>query len=422
MTNGRSKARTRMLGAGLHRQQKTSQQQLQTPSMQLAMRIMASRLTDIRQFAREMADDNPMLDLTLPELPISNAGAPDLDGFSEDAVRGVSLIQHVTEQIGQMFSRADDRYLAMAMLAYLSPAGWLDEGAEAAMADAGFDGDDFHRVLTELQNMEPAGLWARNLRECLMLQCRDRGVWFGDIALVLDHMDAFLSGTIADATGLDAVSLHDAVREIRRCTPKPGAMFLYDEGDIFTPDMIVTRTSAGLDVSVNHTGMPSLTVKDSEAGTQDEASRVLLDDARKQVSALERGIRNRAEMMLRAGQILVQRQRMFLTKGERHIAPFSMTELAAMMGCHKSTISRLVADKLVQTPLGMMAMERLFASSLRQPKGHVVAGRAVQAIVHDLVREGGSWTDQKIAAALKDDGISVARRTVNKYRQSVKSD
>ena len=408
--------------AGLNQKQRQGQRYVQTPSMQLAMRIMGARLDAIRKFAVEAAEDNPLLELVLPDLPQSNAGEIDLDGFAAEKLRAVSLTHHVRAEINLIFSDADDRYLAMAMVTHLSPTGWLDEGVEDVMERAGFARRDIDRVLARLQTMTPAGLWARDLRECLTLQCKDREVWSDDIALVLNNLDSFQSGDIGAVTGLGQAALRDAIDEIRRCNPKPGAMFLYDEGDIFTPDLIMTQTSAGLEVSVNQDGMPSLNVRDdasSDAGSEgrsDAADKILIAEAKKQVSALNRAIQNRAEMMLRAGKILARRQRHFLTKGEAFITPFSMTELAAIMGCHKSTISRLVSDKLVQTPLGMMEMERLFAASLKQPHGADVAGRAVSVKVKSLTGNGRKWTDQMLVAQLKSEGISVARRTVNKYR------
>lgn len=392
---------------------------IQTPSMRLAMRILSARVSAIRQFATDLAKDNPSLEAHLPELPMSQAGAVELDGFASEDVRATSLTHHVSGQINQIFDLADDRYLATAMIPYLSSAGWLDQGAESDLERVGFKADDIARVLKGLQSMTPAGLWARNLRECLALQCKDRDVWSDDIALVLDHLDAFLSGDIGAATGLPELALSRALAEIKRCNPKPGAMFLYEEGDIFTPDLIITSTASGLEVTVNQEGMPTLKVIDE--GRDDEAQKLLLEAGRKQVSALQQAIQNRAAMLLKAGQILAHRQGDFLTKGEGFIAPFSMTELAAEIGCHKSTISRLVADKLVQTPLGMMEMNLLFASSLKQPDGGAVAGRAVRAKIVNLMNDEAQWTDQMLAAHLKSEGILIARRTVNKYRLTIHS-
>ncbi len=407
------------LDQSLRSNQRLRQKLVQTPSMQLAMRIMATRLSHLRFYVRDVAEDNPYLDAVLPDVPIASAGVGiDLDGFASDAVRDVSLYTHIDSQINQIISAPDDRYLARQLVRYISPAGWLSEDAEDDMTNAGFHPEDVGRVISLMQGMEPAGMFARNLQECISLQLHDRGEADGDTELVLTHLDSMLDGGIAAATGLHADALAAALDKIRRCTPKPGAMFQYDEGDIFTPDLIMTGEGDGaINVAVNDDGMPSLDVKAGPV-PDDEAGKMLLAAAEREASAIKRAIKNRSEMLLAAGGILAQVQANFLVKGEAYIAPFSMVQLAEMMGCHKSTISRLMADKLVQTPLGMMAMSDLCARGVKQADGSIRAGRAIKAQIISVISRGGQWSDQALVDQLKADGITIARRTVNKYRNA----
>ena len=168
---------------------------------------------------------------------------------------------------------------------------------------------------------------------------------------------------------------------------------------------------------INQDSLPTMSLK-SDVTPDDEAGQILLADAKHQVSALNAAIKNRAEMLLKAGVLLAQTQQDFLIKGEAYIKPLTMDQIAEKMDCHKSTVSRLVADKLVQTPNGMMAMSEFFASGLKQPHGGVIAGRAVKAKIDALDHEHEQrLSDQAICTILKEDGIVIARRTVNKYRQ-----
>lgn len=407
------------LGARISQRQKL----LQTPSMQLTMRIMMAQSSTLRQFVRDAVDENPFLDAGLPEWSSSSAGDVNLDGFAEEAVRSVSLVDHVMKQIRQIFTRADDRHLALQMVTFLSPFGWLDDDAEPFLKAMGFvhgfDDPQPSRLLAGLHAMTPAGLFARDLKECLSLQILDRGEEDPDCMAVLEHLEVIAEGMDAlhQKTGLSEDRLHAALTKIRRCNPKPGASFIYDEGDIFTPDLIMSASDEGIDVSINQDSLPTMSLK-SDVTPEDEAGHILLADAKHQVSALNAAIKNRAEMLLKAGILLAQIQQDFLIKGEAYIKPLNMDQIAEKMDCHKSTVSRLVADKLVQGPHGMMAMSEFFASGLKQPHGGVIAGRAVKAKIDALDHEHDQHlSDQAICTILKEDGIVIARRTVNKYRQ-----
>lgn len=411
-----------MVGSRLTQRLGQRQRLLQTPSMQLSMRMMAARAFHIRRFITEAVEENPYIQANLPTWKSSAAGGVDLDGFAEDALRPQSLSAYVTGQINQVFIHADERYLAMQLVQYLSPYGWLDDDAEGALITLGYDhGFEDHlpaRVLAGLQSLTPAGLFARDLKECLMLQLIDRGEDDAKTNLVLDHLDAIGDGTIGEATGLHDDDLARALQKIRRCNPKPGAAFIYDEGDIFTPDLMIASNSNGLNVSVNQENLPSVSVFEN-ASADDDASKMLLADAKHQVSMLNAAIKNRAEMLLKAGGLLARLQHDFLVKGEAYIKPLTMIELAEQMSCHKSTISRLVAGKLIQTPRGMMEMSSFFASGIKQPHGGMVAGRAIKAKILSM-DDDNHLSDAEITDQLQKDGIVIARRTVNKYRQKAK--
>ena len=413
-----------MLSPRLSQRLGQRQKLLQTPSMRLSMRIMAIQASDLRRYIAKAVDDNPYLDARLPDWKSSSAGGTELDGFAEDALRGQSLSAHVIAQIGQLFGDGDDRYLAMQLAQYLSPYGWLDPESEDAVKALGFvegfKDEAPARVLAELQTMDPVGLFARDLKECLTLQLADRDVLDDDCLNVLNHLDAAVEGieVLSAQTGLDESSIKRALTEIRRCNPKPGSAFQYDEGDIFTPDLMMEVSDQGVNVTVNQDSLPTVSIKE-DITADDEAGVLLLAEAKKQVSALNSAIQNRAEMMLKAGSLLAKHQQDFLIKGEAYIKPLTMLELADQMECHKSTVSRLVADKLVQTPRGMMALSQFFATGLNQPHGQIVAGRAVKAKIFAM-QDAQDLTDAEIVKMLEEEGIVIARRTVNKYRQTRK--
>ena len=396
------------------------------PSLRQSMAVLAMRGSAIKRLARAAAEDNPFLEVVLPPaLPVSAAGAqeaPDFDRFSHDAVHPVSLGQHLIGEIGLLVRDPDLRAVALMLAEHVSPAGWLDPGGAARAAEMGVAGEEFENLLRLLQSIDPPGLFARDLAECLRIQLQRMGDADDDSAKVLGMLEHMGEGGIdglAGATGLDTGRVEAVMKRLRRCNPKPGAAFIHDEGEIFRPDLIVEQGPDGFTVQVNRDSLPEIRVVD--AGADDEAGKLLLKQARAEARTLTWAIRQRGEMLLAAGALLVRHQTGFLRGGERHIRPLTMQELADRLDCHKATVSRLVADKLCQTPRGMLELRDFFATGLRQPGGGSVAGRAVAARIAEAVaseNRARPHSDDALAAMLAADGIGVARRTVAKYRQA----
>ncbi|MCE2517241.1 MAG: RNA polymerase sigma-54 factor [Alphaproteobacteria bacterium] len=419
-------------GVSLSPQLKSAQRQrlAMTPSLRMSLQVLSMRISGVRRLAWELAQDNPFLDVTLPELPsASPAGgkAVDFDHFAHAAVHPIPLSQHVMDQIGLIIRNPDDAAVAYALSDHLSPAGWLDDGAiDQLMAD-GITRSKAEEVLALLQTMEPAGLFARNLSECLALQLKDRGQLTAQATAVLAHLDAMAQGVahLATASGLDVEDAAAVLDLLKRCDPKPGAGFRDDDGDVFRPDLIISPSGGGYDVTVNAALMPSLSVTPCAMPEEgDEAGALLLKQARAEVQALQRSIQHRHENLLAAGAILIDRQMAYLKQGEAGVAPFTMSGLAEIMGVHKSTVSRLVEDKLVQTPRGMVAMSAFFSPGVKQPDGRVIASRAIVARIRAhidamIAADDQPMPDALLVKKLAHDGIIVARRTVAKYRAAI---
>jgi RNA polymerase sigma-54 factor len=401
-----------------------------TPGLRQSLRVLSMTVGGIRKLAMDIARDNPFLDAALPDLPPPSSAntsgdidAIDFDRFSHDAVYPLSLSQHVLGQIDLIIAKPDDRILAYGLLEYLSSAGWLEQRAIPEMLARGVDHSDLMAVLSRLQTIEPVGLFARNLGECLGLQLLDRDEMTPMAEAVLAHLDLVPQGLerLAEAAKVSIGEAADVLVSLRRCNPKPGAMFLYDEGDLFCPDLIVTANGQGFDVVVNDDVLPKLEVRE-DLSADDEAARILLDKARAEVQILRRAIRHRHEQLLAAGAYLIDKQMAFLKSGERWIVPFTMTALADLMAVHKSTISRLVDGKLVHTPRGMMEMAMFFDSGVEQPDGRMIASRAITAYISAIIESedrSHPVSDGGLALKLKDEGIIIARRTIAKYRQKV---
>ena len=401
-----------------------SQSLTMTPSLQQAMQLMAMRLGDIRKYALDLAVDNPFLEVQLPSMPRQKSPEElgfDFDRISHESQYPVTLASHVMTQIGVSFSNPDDRAIALLMVEHLAPYGWLEDGALSALTTRGVSRQDFDRILNQLQALEPVGVFARNLAECLSLQLADMGLLDDHMRLIMDHLDALHQGveTLAEQVGLSREDVARGLAKLRQCQPKPGANFIQDDGDIFHPDMVITTKENGFDVIVNQGMMPSVSVKD-DGNIDDDASKLLFKKAQEDARMLSRGLARRQEMLLDCGRRLAQYQAAYLNEGEVMIKPLSMAILADEMGVHKSTISRVVADKLVDTPRGMLPLSDFFSPSVTQPDGSLVASRRIMALIRGYCKDedpAHPLSDQDLTVALAEKGIIVARRTIAKYRQ-----
>ena len=401
-----------------------SQGLVMTPSLQQALQLMAMRLGDVRKFALDLAADNPFLDVQLPSLPAQKSPEDpgfDFDRISHESQHPVTLASHVMAQIGVSFKNPDDRAIALLMVEHLAPHGWLEDGALEMLTSRGVSAENFSRILNQLQTLEPVGVFARDLAECLTLQLADKGLLDDDMRLILNHLDALHDGVenLAQRVGVSVDEVAAGLAKLRRCQPKPGADFIQDDGDIFHPDLVITATEDGFEVAVNQGMMPSVSIK-NHGDINDDASRLLFKKAQEDARMLTKGLARRQEMLLDCGRRLTQYQAAYLNEGEAMIKPLSMAVLADEMGVHKSTISRVVADKLVDTPRGMLHLSDFFSPSVAQPNGHLVASRRIMALIRGYCTSEDPThplSDQDLTDALAEKGIIVARRTIAKYRQ-----
>ncbi|XDZ64801.1 RNA polymerase factor sigma-54 [Alphaproteobacteria bacterium LSUCC0684] len=415
------------LGVSPHAGLKAKQRLALTPRMRQSIAVLSLRGAGISRLAEDLQSANPLLDITLPEdHPLSGHGQDiplDMGHISGEALHPVTLAEHLFRQINQSLRDPSERAVAMALVEHVSPAGWLDPSGVEAARSMGMDEAAFEELMARLHELEPAGVFARNLAECLRIQLADQGRLTESATAVLAHLDLLPEEGVAGLariTGLDPQEIEAVLAGMRSCNPRPGAGFLVDRGDIFRPDLIIEKSEHGYSIAVNQASLPRVELMPEDDGEEDEATRLLRKKAREEAGWLNAAIRQRSAMLLEAGVILLRVQKEFLDQGDAGIRPYRMQDLAEEMGCHKSTISRLVVDKLCQTPRGMIALKDFFAVGLGQPDGSQVAGRAVSAHISRLVAEEDismPLSDDTLAEKLGREGIIVARRTIAKYRQ-----
>jgi RNA polymerase sigma-54 factor len=377
------------------------------------------------------------------EDPWAESSTPSGDGSRSDDddrpleftdERGNDLHQHLIWQLE--ISRLDPRqvWIGEAIVDSLNDDGYLTdtcaEIAHSLSADLPVSEEDVEAVLAFVQTLDPSGVGARSLGECLTLQLAqlETGTPGRDLALLIarDHLQAVADRDVAAlrrALGVEEDALHGALALVRACHPRPGSAFEGAQPEYVVPDVFVRRTDQGWSVELNAGSVPRLKVNQGYAGlvarSADYASlRAQLQEARWLIRSLE--IRN--ETLLKVARSIVQRQSAFLERGEEAMQPMILRDVAEAVAMHESTISRVTTGKYMHTPRGIFEFRYFFSSHVSGTDGEDVSSVAIRARIRKLIGDEPPekpLSDAQLATILAGEGVKVARRTVAKYREAL---
>ncbi len=351
-----------------------------------------------------------------------------------------TLQQHLHRQMLSLRLSPEDRAALYFLIESLNDDGYLEDTIEALAA--GLAGDDleefdelqhhFTTALGLLQNMDPPGVGARNLGECLSLQLldeRNTEETRAAMAVCKQPMELLAKRDVkrlSVATGCSEALVKAAIAIIGRLDPKPGRRFVNVERNLIIPDVLVQKSGRGFKVTLNSDVMPKLRVHDIYAnalkqhkGQQGAALQQRLQEARWFI----KNIQQRFDTILRVSTAIVERQKNFFTHGELAMRPLVLREIADELGLHESTISRVTTAKYMSTPYGTFELKYFFGSGLGTDSGSNASSTAVRALIKQLVAAESAakpLSDNQISDMLREQGIECARRTVAKYREALR--
>jgi len=378
-------------------------------------------------------------------------GEDDEGGEAQDRrAAGASLQDHLRTQIAGMRLRAEDLAALNVLIESLNEDGYLaDPLAEIVERLAAMLGiavgseahdeliDSLQMALRLLQSLEPTGVGARDLPECLLLQlrltpaCRERRLAMTICEKYLELLARRDMRRLTALTGGSEDQIRAAQALIVQCEPKPGRPFAEAESNIIVPDIIVQRSGRGLRVMLNPDVMPKLRINDLYAQVlRQHRSQRTGDEGGANLSArlqearwFVKNILQRFDTIQRVSQAIVERQKGFFTHGEIAMKPLVLREIADELGLHESTISRVTTAKYMNTPFGTFELKYFFGSSLNTEAGGNASSTAVRALIKQFVSAEDPkkpLSDSQLSLMLEEQGIQVARRTVAKYREALK--
>ena len=444
-------------------QLKLGQTLTMTPQLQQAIRLLQLPVLDLNAQIQDALEENIMLEMEdLPDVPQTSAettaevetiraedswqstatariqdggwngeGRP-INEFADES--GQTLHDHLLWQLEMEDFEPRQVIIGEAVIDSINDDGYLtvelEEINEILAAEADFSAAEIEATLAKIQRLDPIGIGARSIAECIILQLRQLDPATPGLQLAIDIADSHLDlvaardyGELRRTLRTSEEALHDALALVKSCNPKPGLAVSPASTEYVIPDVFVRKIDNRWQVEISPTGVPRLSVNQQYAqllrGSGDHAVlRTQLQEARWLIRSLE--IRN--ETLMKVATCIVSRQTEFLEHGDEAMKPMVLRDVAEEIGMHESTISRVTTNKYMHTPRGVFEFKYFFSSHLASASGEDQSSTSVRAKIRKLIgaeNPAKPLSDSKIANLLADEGISVARRTVAKYRESM---
>jgi len=436
--------------------QKATQRLALTPQLTQSLKVLAMNSQELELYIEESLESNPLLELDAASVPAQSEdtsvtqqkedwreqgdnrwetmynngsqfdGMPDPDQQWQDEQ---SLSDSLHEQINQQPMDVKEREIAHTIIDSLEDDGYFRVPAEeiiTAVAIEGITAEEVLRVLEcVVQELEPAGIGAHDLTECLLLQIPD-----ADSSarltrqLLLYHTDLLMDDeALMAAMHCDADELMAVRSLLRRLDPFPGHGLRGVENIFVQPEIIFRIVNQQVEVDVPKSGWRGLKVSNQWVGKKwTGKDREFMDAAGQEAKWLLSALDQRSETLMKVGICLAQKQRLFLEHGILGLKPLTLQDIAEEVGLHESTISRVTNGKYAQTPLGLIELRRFFSAGLPTRGGGVISVYRIQQRVKTLIESeplGRPVSDQAISERLQAEGIEIARRTVAKYREQL---
>ncbi|MEO1202507.1 MAG: RNA polymerase factor sigma-54 [Pseudomonadota bacterium] len=442
-------------------QLKIGQSLTMTPQLQQAIRLLQLPVLDLNAQIQDALEENIMLEMEdLPDVPRTsgestveietikaeeswqtrsadrigdsgwNGEGRSAGDFADES--GQSLREHLLWQLEMEHFTPREALIGEAIVDSINDDGYLtiELPEVAACLDDDVELDEIEAVLVKVQHLDPVGVGARTLSECLLLQLGQLDPETPSLEfatrIAADHLDLVATrahGELRRTLRASEEELHSALALVKGCNPKPGLIVSPAAAEYVVPDVFVRKVDRRWQVEISPTGVPRLSVNQTYAkllrGSGDHAVlRSQLQEARWLIRSLE--IRN--DTLLKVATSIVARQTEFLDHGEEAMKPMVLKDIAEEIGMHESTISRVTTNKYMHTPRGVFEFKYFFSSHVSSDSGEDQSSTSVRAKIRKLIgaeNEAKPLSDSKIANLLAEDGIKVARRTVAKYRESM---
>jgi RNA polymerase sigma-54 factor len=363
----------------------------------------------------------------------TNSGADSTYNLEAFVTADITLAAHLAEQMALAISDPAGRMIGQYLINMVDEAGYLTGDLDAVADKLGVTHIDVETVLAILQTLDPPGVCARNLTECLAIQLKDRDRFDPAMRTLVEHLDLLAKrdlGALRRLCGVDDEDLVQMIAEIRNLNPKPGLTFGSTVVQPIVPDVYVRAAANGTwQVELNSDTLPKVLISQRyyaqvSKTTRNEKDKTYLADCLQTATWLVRALDQRAKTILKVSSEIVRQQDAFFAKGVQHLRPLNLKTVADAIGMHESTVSRVTANKYMATTRGTFELKYFFTSSIAASDGgDAHSAEAVRHRIRNLIDAESATdvlSDDTIVDKLREAGIDIARRTVAKYREAMR--
>ncbi|WP_368251892.1 RNA polymerase factor sigma-54 [Enterococcus sp. 2201sp1_2201st1_B8_2201SCRN_220225] len=418
--------------------QKQTQKLALTQKLQQSIQVLQYSVEELTNFVDNAALENPLIEVTEANYtlnyskPKSNNGE-ELNYLNQIPDTRISLFEHLIDQIHMNYRDTYLRTLVLFLVESIDLNGFLTISLEEACQKTGADAIQMLDALTLIQRLDPAGVGARNLQECLMLQTeRDDHAPAIAYLVLEEHFDQLADRKwpeIAKAIDVPIKEIQGVFDYIQTLTPTPGASFGSTDGLYIIPDVQVIIEGEQLQVRSNRRGMPEIKFQENyfEQMKKSQDTEVLkyLEGKKQDFQWLQKTIQQRGDTILRVTEAILRHQRAFFFDEQRPIKPLILKDIAEELEIHESTVSRAVNGKYMETPIGVFELKTFFSQKVgnQTEAGDDISADTVKQALQEIIQGENKqkpYSDQKLVELLKAKSFAISRRTVAKYREALK--
>jgi RNA polymerase sigma-54 factor len=343
----------------------------------------------------------------------------------------VTLAEHLDAQIGTLTDDPRAAFIMRHIIGLLDEAGYLATPIIEVAGDLGVDLTEAEAALALVQSLDPTGVGARDLAECIAIQAREADRYDPCMAALIANLNLVARGEIERLKRLcqvDDEDFADMLRELRSYNPRPGLAFAPSATSSVVPDILLTANAGGgWDIALNEETLPRLIVNrgyflELSTGAPDPAAQVWLKEKLADANWLIRALDQRQKTILKTAAEIVKHQDGFFRRGVAELRPLTLREVAEQIGMHESTVSRVTSNKYLACPRGTFELKYFFTSGVASADGEGASSAAIKARIKALIDAETAkniLSDQQLAEMLQKEGFDLARRTVAKYREAI---
>jgi len=345
--------------------------------------------------------------------------------------REETLKEYLLSQLHLLKIDDEELKIAEALISYIDIMGYLYVPIEKIAEELEKPFEKVEKALRVIQSLDPPGVGARDIKECLLIQLRSRGNYPLAERIIEDHLNDIKLNKldeIAKRLKVPISRVREAFSIISRLEPYPGRQFFSEEIKYIIPDVIVEKREGNFEIISNSSISPRLRVNSYyiyllQKKKQDKRIKDFISEKVQRAQNFIRSIEQREDTLLRVTRAILEEQKDFFEKGPKYLKPLTLKDVAQKVDLHESTVSRITSSKYVQTPFGIFQLKYFFSNPIPSRGNREYSSTSIKEIIRDIIQSEGMkkhLSDQQIAGILSKRGIKIARRTVAKYRKELK--